>query len=83
MCCWLQTTQPTSGHSGFGKLLCKLCLFLYDLRANKIPLNESRDLGDLNMGFLNFTFFVTHINYLEKKVIYKYNVREMNDSIDS
>ena len=35
--------------------------------------NKSRDLGDLNMWLLNFTFSFNHIDYLKK------NVRRFND----
>ena len=37
------------------------------VRTNEIPPNESRDICDLSMWLLNFTFSDNHINYLKKK----------------
>ena len=49
------------------------------LKGNTFP--KSRDLGDLNVWLLQFTFSFNHINYLKTSNI-EINVREMNDCYD-
>ena len=44
--------------------------------------HKSRDLGDLNVWLLYFTFSVNHINDLKKSNI-EIHVRVMNDSKES